>query len=634
MGHGGGKTRTKWNGDCSDRSRIAGHGSESGLDIREGEREYERFNKETFFVSEHETGLAPGGQEGHRCSSCGAKLPEAHAVCPVCGNEDHGELWQRKQDSGFSWSDMKGLLPFLIVLGGGFLIALVLMIAQFVGVSSKLDSVRPEVEEGVGATNQWTGPVVRRRGPGSGDATSNDGEGDATEPERVLAPVVAPEPTPEGARLNLLGLELIQQALHLAEDEAHAQALGQQAVQKFEEAVEAGCVPALVQLGDAYERGVAGTVDTDRAFAYYMEAAEAGSQPAQVRAGLLVAQGLVDGEQCPDCLPWLERARQAEMAGAYAALGLMHLEGRLLPMDGERAMVFLRAAAQAGQMEALNGIGYQLMTGKGGPRDLVQAYAFFKHGATADHPEGLNAFHRHLKNTIALDMDTDTPVVEVGDLIVVRKYTGLVVRGTIKAMDSETVTLGQPGGTVDVDLLDIDARARMQLDSAFRLLALRLRILEYLSVLDPPQDTDADDERKADLRPEVQRENGLAYLKGLYGRKDYSKAYLWLRLAALQGDPVAQYHLGFMYYRGLGVDRDRRLALGWMDRARQAGYGPARESIAKTWEKQPGFASLLATAQDLVEQEHTNQLRKLGELVDQPGYDEFFALADQSDAEK
>jgi hypothetical protein len=519
---------------------------------------------------------------------------------------------------------LKGLVPLLAVLGGAFLVALILLVAQFYKVSSKLDSARPGLEEELDDGEEWAGPVVRRppvRPP-------REGAVDPEVVERVLAPKVAPAPTPEGERLFVEGLELAQRALHTAEDKAHADALYQQAVAKLEEAVAAGCVPALVRLGEMFLEGDVVATDPQRALAYYMEAAEAGSQEAQVRAGLLVAQGLVPSEDCPDCLPWLERARTDEMAGAYAALGLMHLEGRLLPMNGERAMVFLRAAAEAGEKAALSGIGYLLMTGRGGTRDVEQAYAFFRAGANEGRPEGLDAFHRLLQDRISQDMQRESPPKKVGELIVLRKYTGLVVRGTISSVTGKSVVIGQPGGSVEVDLVDIDVKARLQLDPAFRVLALRLRLLEFLSVLEPDRQEAEEQERMhADLKPRVQRESGLAFLKGLYGVKDYPKACLWFRLAALQGDPVSQYHLGYMYLHGLGVDRDRAYALGWMDRARQANYGPAQELIGSTWEKQPGFPGQLASAQDLIDQELSAQLRILADLIGQPGYNEFFALA-------
>lgn len=581
---------------------------------------------------DQESSEAPAGPaEEHRCSNCGAELPSAHADCPVCGSHDPGELWQPKEiSSGFSLSEVKGLVPILAVLGGAFLVALVLLVAQFYNVSSKIQSVQPGPDDEFGDLEDWAGPVVSRR-QAYRPTTRPDADGESTlAQERKLAPVVAPPSTPEGERLFVEGLELEQRALHMAEDEAHANALYQQTIVKLEDAVRAGCVPALVRLGEMYMEGVAVDADPDRAFQYYMEAAELGSQLAQVRAGLIVAQGFVDPDRCPDCLPWLERARSAEMAGAYAALGLMHLEGNLLPMNGERAMVFLREAAQAGQMEALNGIGYLLMTGRGGKQDLIEAYTYFRAGAAESRPEGMEAFHRLLQNRIARDMERETPLRKVGDLIAVRKYTGLVVRGSIEAVNGKSVVIGQPSGSVTVDLVDIDVNARLQLDPAFRLLASRLRLLEYLSVVEPDRDEDEEKERlHPDLKPEVQREHGLAYLKGLYGVTDYPKACLWLRLAALQGDRSAQYHLGYMYYRGLGVDRDRGLALGWMDRARQANFAPAQELISSTWEKQPGFTSQLAAAKDLVDKEYSNQVRKLADLVGQPGYNEFFALAKQ-----
>ena len=44
---------------------------------------------------------------------------------------------------------------------------------------------------------------------------------------------------------------------------------------------------------------------------------------------------------------------------------------------------------------------------------------------------------------------------------------------------------------------------------------------------------------------------------------DYAEAVKWYRLAAAQGDAVAQYNLGVMYDNGKGVPQDHAKAMKW-----------------------------------------------------------------------
>lgn len=62
----------------------------------------------------------------------------------------------------------------------------------------------------------------------------------------------------------------------------------------------------------------------------------------------------------------------------------------------------------------------------------------------------------------------------------------------------------------------------------------------------------------------------VAFIKG-----DGAVAYrIWKPLAD-QGDTEAQYHLGYMFQTGTGVDTDKAKALYWYDLAAKNGHGKA-----------------------------------------------------------
>ena len=60
--------------------------------------------------------------------------------------------------------------------------------------------------------------------------------------------------------------------------------------------------------------------------------------------------------------------------------------------------------------------------------------------------------------------------------------------------------------------------------------------------------------------------------KDAYQTQDYHTAYNKLLTAAKAGDHQAQYAVGYMYYYGIGVERDSERAIYWIKKAADAGY--------------------------------------------------------------
>ncbi|MDJ0655156.1 MAG: hypothetical protein QNJ40_13425 [Xanthomonadales bacterium] len=56
-----------------------------------------------------------------------------------------------------------------------------------------------------------------------------------------------------------------------------------------------------------------------------------------------------------------------------------------------------------------------------------------------------------------------------------------------------------------------------------------------------------------------------------YRAKDFKTAFQAFHDVAIQGNEIAQFNLGVMYYRGEGVDRDLVRALAWVDLSAQRG---------------------------------------------------------------
>ena len=76
---------------------------------------------------------------------------------------------------------------------------------------------------------------------------------------------------------------------------------------------------------------------------------------------------------------------------------------------------------------------------------------------------------------------------------------------------------------------------------------------------------------------------GIAYLKGSGVDQDPEVAKVWLRKAADQGYPPAQYQLGKLL--ASKFNKDYSNALVWLQKAQDNGYEPATGEIRKVKRK-------------------------------------------------
>ena len=68
----------------------------------------------------------------------------------------------------------------------------------------------------------------------------------------------------------------------------------------------------------------------------------------------------------------------------------------------------------------------------------------------------------------------------------------------------------------------------------------------------------------------------------------YERALPWLRRLARHADGWAEYHLGLIYDRGLGVRRNRGVATKWYERAAAGGYDSAQLNLGIILANLPG----------------------------------------------
>ena len=69
--------------------------------------------------------------------------------------------------------------------------------------------------------------------------------------------------------------------------------------------------------------------------------------------------------------------------------------------------------------------------------------------------------------------------------------------------------------------------------------------------------------------------------KAAYVHKDYAKAFELLLGAAQSGNAHAQYTVGYMYYEGQGVSKNRDQALKWIRESAKQGDRRAVEALSR-----------------------------------------------------
>lgn len=75
-----------------------------------------------------------------------------------------------------------------------------------------------------------------------------------------------------------------------------------------------------------------------------------------------------------------------------------------------------------------------------------------------------------------------------------------------------------------------------------------------------------------------------------YSQRDYAAALQGFQQYAEQGDSIAQYSLGLMYFYGQGVPQDYAEALAWYKKAGERGDAKALYSVARMYNEGMGVA--------------------------------------------
>ena len=89
---------------------------------------------------------------------------------------------------------------------------------------------------------------------------------------------------------------------------------------------------------------------------------------------------------------------------------------------------------------------------------------------------------------------------------------------------------------------------------------------------------------------------GQMYLRGLGVPVDYKRAMKWYKLSAEQAFAPAQSNLGFMYGKGKGVPQNYGIAVEWYKLSAKQGFAPAQYNLGVMYAKGNGVPQNYKTA--------------------------------------
>lgn len=125
-----------------------------------------------------------------------------------------------------------------------------------------------------------------------------------------------------------------------------------QAISWYRQAAEQGYAGAQLNLGLAYESGIAGSPDVSAALQWITKAANQGSAMAQDTVGYFYSHGIGVHRDDIEAATWFRKAAQQGMAGAQYNLGTMYEQGIGVDQNRDKAELWYQMAADQGHEAA------------------------------------------------------------------------------------------------------------------------------------------------------------------------------------------------------------------------------------------------------------------------------------------
>ena len=192
-----------------------------------------------------------------------------------------------------------------------------------------------------------------------------------------------------------------------------------------------------------------------------------------------------------------------------------------------------------------------------------------------------------LNNVVSSNLSLTAPSAQEGHDAELRLTNGVIVRGTFCSVRGQSVLIESGGVTNKYRLRALDAYTRLAFDEKFRwtwltgeaLVMARDDLVRQGKALPKPaiDSMDSLTNALALADPVACKMCGGMYLRGIEYPKDVGYAFLFTRLAAMQGLPEAQYDLGLFYLAGIAVAQNHNEGMKWIGQAADQHFYPAQK---------------------------------------------------------
>jgi TPR repeat protein len=267
----------------------------------------------------------------------------------------------------------------------------------------------------------------------------------------------------------------------------------------------------------------------------------------------------------------IQSKAEASDASAQLALGRAYQDGNGVPQNEGLAAKWYRRAADQGNAAAQNNLGIMYRAGSGVEKNKEEAVNWYRKAVRQDYASAMFNLGTAYYNGDGLPSDT------------FRAYDWFLLAqeaGSSSAAEAVKRTSGEIGQSASNDALLEVGQMREKGDEVPQNLAEAAKWYR----------------RSADQKnPRAMLKLASLLVNGVGVSKDYDQAFQLCHSAAKDYAP-AQYCVGFLYQRGLGVQQDTAEAAKWYQKSAARGHTPAYLALGQMYRKGEGVkADLVAS---------------------------------------
>ncbi|MBN82742.1 MAG: hypothetical protein CMJ70_21630 [Planctomycetaceae bacterium] len=360
--------------------------------------------------------------------------------------------------------------------------------------------------------------------------------------------------------------------------------------------------PAMLELSRALRNGIGGEANPERALSLVQKMAEGGDSDGQYQLGWQQLNGIGAPRNISAGAVWVRRAAIQGNAQAQHLLGELYAAGDGFEQDDLEAYEWFLKAANQGNTAAMLALGVAHATGRGKQQDQKQAVHWYTKAAKRGNEEAQFYIGNRSLEGKGLDKDERKAVewffksaekghhgaqYQLGLLYAqgkaVERNLNFSLRMLKKAAASDNK---QISGLADGKIKSINSLLEAGIPEKFHSQTLIKSAQEgnakaqyhmgllHLVGLEPDFDVNIDRSiqflTKAALQGEVEAQHELGrihrFAKGV--EQDYDEAFKWLKMAWEKNHSGASYLLSDMFIHGRGVDRNLKIGMNLLEKAR------------------------------------------------------------------